>query len=249
MGQHAPAASREVDGAQIKRSYSIASAPDGSPRFEIAVTRVQGGPGSTLAPRREPGRRCCRFIGPQGFFTRPAPASDSRRRSWSRPAPASRRCAACSAQPPRPARAARVAPSRRAARRGHALRGRVSRARSRAPFFRFEPTLSQPRGAWDGPARLRADPRRASCGTSSRPRRGRAARVRLRPRAHGGLGARPAPQGDGAAAAAGAQRAVRLKALPFGVQPLALDVQPRLDGPHGHLIVPTAILARPARAL
>src|SRR5579884_1795826 len=31
----------------LKRSYSIASPPDGSPRFEIAVTRVQGGPASS----------------------------------------------------------------------------------------------------------------------------------------------------------------------------------------------------------
>src|SRR5215472_10636206 len=31
----------------LKRSYSIASPPDGTARFEIAVTRVQGGPAST----------------------------------------------------------------------------------------------------------------------------------------------------------------------------------------------------------
>jgi CDP-4-dehydro-6-deoxyglucose reductase len=57
--------------AAIKRSYSVASAPDGSPRFEIALTRVQGGPGSTWLMSLEPGT-VLRFIGPQGFFTRAA---------------------------------------------------------------------------------------------------------------------------------------------------------------------------------
>ncbi len=54
---------------RIKRSYSIASAPDGTPRFEIAVTRVQHGPGSSFLHALEPGRELP-FIGPQGFFTR-----------------------------------------------------------------------------------------------------------------------------------------------------------------------------------
>ncbi|HEX8793539.1 MAG TPA: FAD-dependent oxidoreductase [Polyangiaceae bacterium] len=54
----------------LKRSYSIASAPDGSPRFDIAVTRVKGGPGSTWLHEVEPGA-VLPFVGPQGFFTRP----------------------------------------------------------------------------------------------------------------------------------------------------------------------------------
>jgi ferredoxin-NADP reductase len=55
----------------LKRSYSIASAPGGSPRFDIAVTHVQGGPGSTFLHEVQPGATLpC--IGPQGFFTRPA---------------------------------------------------------------------------------------------------------------------------------------------------------------------------------
>ena len=33
-------------GGEIRRAYSIASAPDGTPRFELAVTEVTGGPGS-----------------------------------------------------------------------------------------------------------------------------------------------------------------------------------------------------------
>jgi ferredoxin-NADP reductase len=59
------------DASDIKRSYSIASPPDGTPRFAIAVTRVQGGPGSCWLHEVEPGTVLA-FIGPQGFFTRPA---------------------------------------------------------------------------------------------------------------------------------------------------------------------------------
>src|SRR5258708_1987715 len=59
---------------EVKRSYSIASAPDGSPAFEIAVTRVVGGPGSTWLHSLEPGA-VLPFVGPQGFFTRPPAAA------------------------------------------------------------------------------------------------------------------------------------------------------------------------------
>jgi CDP-4-dehydro-6-deoxyglucose reductase len=55
----------------LKRSYSIASSPAGSPRFEIAVTRVQDGPGSTFLHEVAPGTTL-QCIGPQGFFTRAA---------------------------------------------------------------------------------------------------------------------------------------------------------------------------------
>ena len=55
--------------APLRRSYSIASAPDGSGRFELAVTRVIDGPGSTLLHALEPGARL-QAAGPQGFFTR-----------------------------------------------------------------------------------------------------------------------------------------------------------------------------------
>ena len=54
---------------EARRSYSIASFPDRSPRFEIAVTHVQGGPGSTYLHTLEMGATV-RAIGPQGFFTR-----------------------------------------------------------------------------------------------------------------------------------------------------------------------------------
>ena len=55
---------------EARRAYSIASAPDGSPRFELAVTRVDGGAGSTFLHELPEGATL-RAIGPQGFFTRP----------------------------------------------------------------------------------------------------------------------------------------------------------------------------------
>ena len=55
---------------EIKRAYSIASAPSaGSPRFELAVTHVEGGPGSQYLHRMREGDSL-RAIGPQGLFTR-----------------------------------------------------------------------------------------------------------------------------------------------------------------------------------
>ncbi len=65
-----------VEGAaQLKRSYSIASAPDGTPRFEMAVTRVRAGPASMWLHCIAEGQEVT-FVGPQGFFTRP-PANAS----------------------------------------------------------------------------------------------------------------------------------------------------------------------------
>jgi ferredoxin-NADP reductase len=65
-----------LEGAGIlgsRRSYSIASAPDGSSRFAIAVTLVPGGAGSTWLHRADTGS-VLTFHGPQGFFTRPTAA-------------------------------------------------------------------------------------------------------------------------------------------------------------------------------
>lgn len=53
-----------------RRAYSIASRPDGSPGFSTAVTKVEGGPGSTFLHELAEGA-VIRAIGPQGFFTRP----------------------------------------------------------------------------------------------------------------------------------------------------------------------------------
>ncbi len=57
-------------GGEVHRAYSIASPPDGTSRFELAVTRVEMGPGSTYLHQLEPGATLG-AIGPQGFFTRP----------------------------------------------------------------------------------------------------------------------------------------------------------------------------------
>ena len=55
---------------EARRAYSIASAPDATPGFEVAITKVEGGPGSTFLHELPVGASL-RAIGPQGFFTRP----------------------------------------------------------------------------------------------------------------------------------------------------------------------------------
>jgi ferredoxin-NADP reductase len=67
-----------LPGGEVKRAYSIASPPEaGSRRFEIAVTRVTGGPGSHFLHDLPEGEML-RAIGPHGLFTRrtdePAPS-------------------------------------------------------------------------------------------------------------------------------------------------------------------------------
>lgn len=59
------------DEPELKRAYSIASPPDGSPRFTLAVTRVEGGPASTRLHQLALGEEL-RVVGPNGFFTRAA---------------------------------------------------------------------------------------------------------------------------------------------------------------------------------
>ncbi len=54
-----------------KRSYSIASAPDGSQRFEVIVTRVETGRFSPLLHAMSEGTELT-CIGPEGLFTRAA---------------------------------------------------------------------------------------------------------------------------------------------------------------------------------
>lgn len=56
---------------ELRRAYSIASAPDGSARFELAVTLVAGGLGSRYLHELTEGD-VLSAIGPQGFFTRSA---------------------------------------------------------------------------------------------------------------------------------------------------------------------------------
>lgn len=54
---------------ELRRAYSIASPPNGTGRFELAVTRVEGGPGSTRLHAMVPGDKVS-VTGPQGIFYR-----------------------------------------------------------------------------------------------------------------------------------------------------------------------------------
>jgi ferredoxin-NADP reductase len=132
----------------LKRSYSIASAPEGSSRFEIAVTRVQNGPGSTWLHEVEAGA-ALRFVGPQGFFTRPASSA----------APSLMIATGTGVTPIRSMLRAALASGSRApmwvvlgVRHEEDILYRDElEAMARAHGnVRFEPTLSQPRGAWSG---------------------------------------------------------------------------------------------------
>lgn len=60
-----------AEGEELKRSYSIASPPDGGPRVELAVTRVPNGPVSEALHALELGQEL-RVAGPYGLFTRAA---------------------------------------------------------------------------------------------------------------------------------------------------------------------------------
>lgn len=59
-----------TEGGELRRAYSIASAPKGDARFELAVTHVDDGPGSGYLHALEPGATLT-AIGPQGVFYRP----------------------------------------------------------------------------------------------------------------------------------------------------------------------------------
>jgi ferredoxin-NADP reductase len=134
--------------AGLKRAYSIASEPDGSPRFAIAVTRVKDGPGSTWL-HALPDGAAVSFIGPQGFFTRPlAPA-----------APSLMVATGTGVTPMRSMLRAAVAAGSRAPvwvllgvrHQEDLLYGDELRdAASAHDFVRFEPTLSQPPEGWTG---------------------------------------------------------------------------------------------------
>jgi CDP-4-dehydro-6-deoxyglucose reductase, E3 len=56
---------------EVRRAYSIASPPDGSSRFEVAVTRVEHGPGSSFLHELREGA-VLSAVGPHGLFTREA---------------------------------------------------------------------------------------------------------------------------------------------------------------------------------
>jgi CDP-4-dehydro-6-deoxyglucose reductase, E3 len=137
-----------ADASEIKRSYSLASAPDGTPRFAIAVTRVEGGPGSSWLHAAAVGATLP-FIGPQGFFTRPAAS----------PLPSLMVATGTGVTPMRSMLLAAVAAGSRTpawvllgVRREHDLLygGELAALAAEHPFVRFEATLSQPPEGWTG---------------------------------------------------------------------------------------------------
>jgi CDP-4-dehydro-6-deoxyglucose reductase, E3 len=134
--------------ATIKRSYSIASAPNGSPRFEIAVTRVERGPASTWLHSVSPGA-VLPFTGPQGFFTRTLATA----------APSLMIATGTGVTPLRSMMRSALAAGYRqpvwlllGVRREHDLlyADELRAAVEASDFVRFEPTLSQPAQEWSG---------------------------------------------------------------------------------------------------
>ena len=130
------------------RSYSIASPPDGSARFEIAVTRVQDGPASSWLHAVEPAT-VLRCVGPMGFFTRAAidgpPSLMIATGTGVTPIRAMMRAAVT---------AGSHAPMWLLFGTRHEddviYADEMSALVREHPFVRFEPTLSQPRGDWRG---------------------------------------------------------------------------------------------------
>jgi CDP-4-dehydro-6-deoxyglucose reductase, E3 len=138
----------ELDGSHIKRSYSIASPPTGTSGFEIAVTLVQGGRASCWMHAVEIGA-VLPFTGPHGFFTRPVAGA----------APSLMVATGTGVTPIRSMVLDAVAGGSQApiwvilgVRHEEDLlyEREMQDLAARHPFMRFEPTLSQPRGAWGG---------------------------------------------------------------------------------------------------
>jgi ferredoxin-NADP reductase len=131
-----------------KKAYSIASAPARSPSFELAVTRVPGGPGSNFLHELEPGAKLG-VQGPQGFFTRPLATA----------APSLFVATGTGVAPFRSMLLAAVAAKSElpvtlvlGVRHESDLlyRADFEALAAAHPFFRFEPTLSQPSAEWRG---------------------------------------------------------------------------------------------------
>jgi CDP-4-dehydro-6-deoxyglucose reductase len=136
------------DSPETVRSYSIASSPDGSSRFEIAVTHVKDGPASTWLHGVEPGT-VLRCVGPMGFFTRPAEGGP----------PSLMIATGTGVTPIRSMMRAAVTAGTGAPmwllfgtrHEEDMIYAEEWQALEREhPFVRFVPTLSQPRGDWQG---------------------------------------------------------------------------------------------------
>jgi len=138
----------ELDGSHIKRSYSIASPPRATPTFELAITLVQDGRASAWLHAMTPGT-VLPFTGPHGFFTRPAAAAS----------PSLMVATGTGVTPIRSMVLDAVAAGSQAPmwillgvrhEKDLLYERELRDLAERHPFVRFEPTLSQPRGAWAG---------------------------------------------------------------------------------------------------
>ena len=136
------------DQESVKRSYSIASAPDQTPRFEIALTRVKDGPGSAWLCELAPGA-VVPFVGPHGFFMRRAKDR----------APALLVATGTGVTPMRSMLLSAVGAGSQTpacllfgVRREADLiyRAELETLARAHPFLRIEPTLSQPAPGWQG---------------------------------------------------------------------------------------------------
>ncbi len=133
----------------LERDYSIASAPDGSDRFELAITRVEGGAGSEALFALEPGARLT-SLGPNGLFVR-----EERHRD----VPAVYVATGTGVAPLRAMLREELARQETPAQilvfgcRTEAdllYRGELEALAARSPRFRYLPTLSRPSEAWTG---------------------------------------------------------------------------------------------------
>jgi CDP-4-dehydro-6-deoxyglucose reductase, E3 len=135
---------------EARRAYSIASPPDGSARFEVAVTLVEKGPGSSYLHELREGA-VLSAIGPHGLFTRAAED----------PTPALFVGTGTGVTPLRAMMQAALAKDTRTplwllfgARREEDVlyREEMERLAATRPNVRYMITLSQPDGTWRGPS-------------------------------------------------------------------------------------------------
>jgi ferredoxin-NADP reductase len=139
---------KDKKGHPLQRAYSIASPPKGTPRFELAVTHVDAGPGSEYLHAMKPGA-VLEARGPQGTFVRPLKA----------PAPALFVATGTGLAPFRAMVHAAIAAGR--TERMWVLFGvrtpqdilwedELRALEKTHPFFRLEVTLSRPPPEWTG---------------------------------------------------------------------------------------------------
>ncbi|MEW5738031.1 MAG: FAD-dependent oxidoreductase [Myxococcota bacterium] len=139
---------KDQKGHPLKRAYSIASPPRATPRFELAITHVDAGPGSEYLHAMKPGDTL-EARGPQGTFVRPLDA----------PAPALFVATGTGLAPFRSMVHDAIAAGRREplwvlfgvrTPRDILWEAELRALEKSHPFFRLEVTLSRPPPEWSG---------------------------------------------------------------------------------------------------